>query len=103
MDAEFAQWLIAVLLGSGGAAFIWTVTRSYLAIHGRVDQREDRALERMEHNETDARGQLVQERMWGSYWFHRAAVLERELILHKIDIPDTGPEPVSTTRNGEQT
>lgn len=88
------QWFTTVLLSAGAATFIWTVTRSYLAIKGRVDTREDRALERMEEHEESAREELAHERKWGAYWFRRAAMLEAELIRHGIVVPPAaGPEP----------
>jgi hypothetical protein len=91
------QLVITLLLGAGGATFVWTVTRSYLAIKNRADSREDTALSRMEQHEIKARDELEQERAWGAYWFRRAAILERALIRNGIEAPYTGPEPVPTS------
>ena len=98
IDANTFQWIVGLLLTGGGATFIWTVTRSYLAIRGRVDSREDKALERMALHEDKAWDELAQERTWGAYWFRRAAILERQLIKHGIAVPNTGPEPVQADK-----
>jgi hypothetical protein len=87
VGTNFLETLVLVLLGSGGAAFIWTVTRSYLAVRSRVDLREDKALERMERNEGSMQAQMKRQREWGMYWYRRAAVLETELIKHSIPVP----------------
>lgn len=93
VDAQTFQWFVTIVLGVGGATFIWTVTRSYLAVKARTDSREDRAMERMENAEARALQDLADEREWGAFWFRRAALLESVLLLNHIEVPPLPPTP----------
>lgn len=93
MGKNFIEGVVYILLGSGGAAFIWTITRSYLAIRGRVDTKEDKALKWILSDQEDCRRSLARERTWGAYWFRRAGQYEHELASHGIPFPPNGDPP----------
>lgn len=87
MNEQTLQTLIVALLGTGGAAFIWTVAKSIIAFRNSAEGREDKAVARLEKFEEACREQLRDERMWGSHWQRRAATLEYLLRQNGIPIP----------------
>lgn len=87
MSEETVQLLIITLLGSGGAAFIWTVVKSILALRNSAEGREDKAVARLADFEEACRDQLTAERQWGSYWHRRSGTLEYILRQNGIEIP----------------
>lgn len=93
MSNQSLQTLIIALLGSGGAAFIWTLAKSILAFRNSAEGREDKAVARLEKYEQDCRAQLTIERDWGAYWNRRAATLEYLLRINGIDVPPSEPRP----------
>ena len=93
MNQQTVQTLIIALLGTGGAAFIWTVVKSIIAFRNSAEGREDKAVARLEKFEETCREQLREERAWGSHWQRRAATLEYLLRQNGIAVPeDPGPQ-----------
>lgn len=93
MNDETVRTVVLALLGTGGAAFVWTVTRSILAFRNSAEGREDKAISRLEVYERDCRTQLASERQWGAYWQRRAATLEYVLRVNGHSVPPSEPEP----------
>lgn len=93
MSDQTVQTLIIALLGTGGAAFIWTVARSIIAFRNSAEGREDKAVARLEQFERDCREQLTTERSWGAYWQRRSATLEYTLRQNGIEPPPEEPRP----------
>jgi hypothetical protein len=93
VSEQTVQTLIVALLGTGGAAFIWTVAKSIIAFRHSAEGREDKAVARLEKFEEACRDQLREERAWGSHWQRRSATLEYLLRQNGIPVPeDPGPQ-----------
>lgn len=93
MDKNLLNTLIITLLGTGGATFVWTVVRSFIALRNSAESREDKAVARLEKFESQCREQLARERAWGGYWNARAANLEHTLRVNGITPPPNGGPP----------
>lgn len=98
MSEQVVRDILVVLLGAGGATFIWTVSRSYIALRDSAESREDRAVARLERYEQTCREQLAWEREWGAYWMLVAGRLRHALASNGIPEPPlprkpTGPKP----------
>lgn len=93
MSENTVQTLIYVVLGAGGATFIWTIVKSYLAIRGSADLREDKAIARLEQFESDCREQLRSERECAQHWRNVAGTYQYTLNVNGIPVPETKPEP----------
>ena len=93
MSDQTIQTLIVALLGTGGAAFIWTVAKSVIAFKNSAEGREDKAVARLEKFEEACRDQLREEREWGSHWQRRAATLEYLLRQNGIPVPPNDKVP----------
>lgn len=87
------QTIIVALLGTGGATFVWTVAKSFLAYRDSAEGREDKAVGRLEEFEAECRRQLAWEREMGAYWYRVAGILEHTLAVHGVDIPLLPPQP----------
>ena len=85
--------VILALLTAGGATFVWTVTKSFIAFKNSAEGREDKAVGRLERFEANCREELAYERRWGAYWQGWAATLEFGLRQNGIDPPPRPPEP----------
>lgn len=99
MSEGTVQSLVVVILGAGGATFIWTVVRSYLAVRDSAEGREDKAIARLERFEADCREQLRCEREWGHYWQRTAAIYLYALTVHGVPEPPTPRRPEDPPRN----
>lgn len=96
--------LVTVLLGAGGATFIWTVTRSYIAVRDGAERREDKAVARLEAFEGSCREQLERERAWRDHWQRVAGIYAYALGVHGIpDPPLPPPPPPAGTDRGSPT
>ena len=93
MSESVLNTLIVTVLGAGGATFLWAVARSVIAFRNSAEGREDKAIARLEKFEADCRQQLVMERAWGTYWYHRAGTLERALVIAGAEVPPGPPPP----------
>lgn len=93
MDPELLNTLVIALLGTGGATFIWTLVRSFIALRNSAEGREDKAVARLEKFESECRAQLTRERQWGAYWNSRAATFEHALRSNGITVPPNGDPP----------
>lgn len=87
------QTIIVALLGTGGATFVWTVSKSFLAYRDSAEGREDKAVGRLEKFEAECRRQLAWEREMGAYWYRVAGILEHTLAVHGVEIPLLPPQP----------
>jgi len=79
--------VVTVLLGAGGATFLWTLVQSYLAVRNGVERREDKAVARLEEYEESCREQLARERAWGAHWQHVAGLYAYALAVNGIPEP----------------
>lgn len=93
MSEEVVKALIVALFGTGGATFIWTLVKSYIAWRGSAELREDKVIARLEEFERRCREELACERRMGHYWFNRAGTLEYELRKAGLPIPEMPPKP----------
>lgn len=84
--------LIVVLLGMGGATFVWTVVRSLIALRNSAESREDKAVARLEKFEANCREQLAFEREMGAYWCRCAGIYAHAMAIAGI------PDPPMPTR-----
>jgi hypothetical protein len=84
--------IVTLLLGAGGATFLWTATRSYIAIRNGVERREDKAVARLEEYEESCREQLEAERERRTYWLRVAGLYSYTLAAHGIPEPPL-PDP----------
>lgn len=94
------EQIIVLLLGAGGATFIWTLVRSYLAIRGAAETREAVAVKNLERwrDEADRRASVWQKKYemqndMTDYWRQRAATLEHRMNLAGIEVPPLPPKP----------
>jgi hypothetical protein len=87
MDTNWSSDVVTLLLGAGGATFIWTVTRSYLAVRNGAERREDKAVARLEQFEEACREQLEQERRWRAHWQQVAGAYAYTLNAHGVSEP----------------
>lgn len=92
--------IVVLLLGAGGATFIWTVVRSYLAIRGAAETREAVAIRNLERwrDEADRRAQVCHQRLevqtdFAEFWRFRASDLEHQLHLNGVPVPPLPPRP----------
>lgn len=99
MPVTFNSVIIA-LLGAGGATFLWTVVRSYLAIRNSAEVREDKAIANLEkwRDDADKRAldcldRLANSREHIAYWQRRAAVMEHTALIAGLEIPPREPIP----------
>ena len=101
MSDELAQALIVALFGTGGATFIWTLTKSIIAFRDSAAGREDKAVGRLERFEADCRRQLEQERACTAWWQRRAGVLAHTLEVAGVPVPPEheAPPPHITQNN----
>lgn len=95
-----AEQIIVLLLGAGGATFIWTVVRSYLAIRGAAETREAVAVKNLERwrDEADRRAAVWQKKYemqvdLTEFWRYRAATLEHRMNLAGVEVPPLPPRP----------
>jgi hypothetical protein len=95
-----AEQIIVLLLGAGGATFIWTVVRSYLAIRGAAETREAVAVKNLERwrDEADRRAAVWQKKYemqidLTEFWRSRAAGLEHRMNLAGLEVPPLPPRP----------
>lgn len=93
MSDKTMETVVLALLGAGGATFIWTVVRSYLAIRNSAEVREDKAVARLEKYEADCRSELAFERRVSGYWRRLASIYEHSLLINGVTIPDVEPPP----------
>lgn len=92
MSEETVRAIVLALLGTGGATFVWTVVKSFIAWRNSAEGREDKAVARLEQFEKDCREQLQSEREWGSYWQRRSG--QAEYLLDRAGVkfnPPTQP------------
>lgn len=87
--------LVTALLGAGGATFLWTVVKAYLAIRNDADSREDKAMHRLADWEADCRQQLSREREAGAYWYRVVGIYQHVLERNGIKEPWLPPRPAS--------
>lgn len=85
--------LVVALLGAGGATFLWTVVRSYIAIRNDADSREDRAILRLSEWEEECRLQLAWEREMGAYWCRVAGIYAHVLAVNGLQEPELPLRP----------
>lgn len=100
--AGIARTLIIALIGAGGATFVWTSVRSYLAIRDSAEGREDKAVARLERFERECRAQLRWERAMGLYWCKRAGTLEYALRVHGVPVPPEETVPLRVDTDEEE-
>lgn len=85
--------LIVALLGAGGATFIWTVVKSYLAVRDSAEVREDKAIANLEKWRDDADTRARNCMVERDYWRARAGSLEHIVRSHGIDCPPVERAP----------
>ena len=93
MSEGVVKALIVALFSTGGATFIWTLAKSFIAWRGSAELREDKVISRLEKFERNCREELACERRMGHYWFNRAGTLEYELRKAGVPIPARPPKP----------
>ena len=93
MSEEVVKALIIALFGTGGATFIWTLVKSYIAWRGSAELREDKAIGRLEEFERRCREDLECEREWGHYWRLWSGMLEYRLEQAGIERPVPPKKP----------
>lgn len=101
MSEGVVKALIAALFGTGGATFIWTLVKSYIAWRGSAELREDKAIARLEEFERNCREELACERRMGHYWYNRVGTLEYELRKAGLPIPEMPPKPHPFKRDSD--
>lgn len=94
-ETQIPNDLIILLLGTGGATFLWTVAKVYLAIRDNAESREDKAVRRLSDWEADCRQQLAREREMGAYWFRVTGIYSHALLSHGVEEPMLPPRPAS--------
>lgn len=94
------EQIIVLLLGAGGATFIWTVVRSYLAIRGAAETREAVAVKNLERwrDEADRRASVWQKKYemqvdMTDYWRGRSAILEFAMHEQGCTVPPLPAKP----------
>lgn len=94
------EQIVVLLLGAGGATFIWTVVRSYLAIRGAAETREAVAVKNLERwrDEADRRASVWQKKAemqndMTEFWRNRSANLEHRMRLAGVEVPELPPRP----------
>lgn len=96
------EQVLVLILGAGGATFLWTAVRSYLAIKDNADTREDKAVANLERYRllADQRADRAEKRLgWqadvADFWRRRSVSLEALLIRkgHEAEIPPLPPRP----------
>lgn len=93
MSEDVVKALIVALFGTGGATFIWTLVKSYIAWRGSAELREDKVIARLEEFERRCREELEHSRAWEAWWRLWAGRLEYRLERHGIPLPARPPEP----------
>ena len=81
------QGVIIALLGAGGATFLWTVVRSYLAIRNSAETREDKAIARLDEWRLDADRRATQAAAERDIWRARSGDLEHLLRINGVPVP----------------
>lgn len=94
MSEGVVEALIIALFGTGGATFIWTLVKSFIAWRGSAELREDKAIARLEEFERRCREELACERRMGQYWYAWAGQLEYEMRKAGMPVPERPPEPM---------
>lgn len=93
LTEDVAKTLIVALFTAGGATFIWTVVKSFIAWRDSADLREGKVIARLEKFERNCREELACERKMGHYWYNWSGTLEYELRKAGIPIPEMPPKP----------
>lgn len=92
-STEVPTSVIALLLGTGGATFLWTLAKVYIALRDNAESREDKAMRRLADWEADCRQQLAREREVGAYWFRVTGIYSHALLAHGVPEPVLPPRP----------
>lgn len=90
---DLARTFIVALIGAGGATFVWTITKSLIALRDNTDGREDRAVARLERYERGCREELDYERRMSAYWCRCTGILQHTLAVNGIPMPNMPRRP----------
>jgi hypothetical protein len=94
------EQIIVLLLGAGGATFVWTLVRSYLAIRGAAETREAVAVKNLERwrDHSDYRAKMLEQKLehqtdLTEYYRFRSATLEYQMTSEGLEVPPPPPKP----------
>lgn len=97
---NFAQQVVVLILGGGGAVAIFTLAKAYIAVRGSADTREASAIGNLEKWRLDADQRadaayqdLMFERQLSTFWQRRAAEVEHTARLNGVTVPDCPAPP----------
>ena len=93
MSEDLAKALIVALFSTGGATFIWTLVKSYIAWRDSAELREDKAIARLEEFERRCREELECEREWSQHWRMWAGKLEYAMEQRGHPLPERPSPP----------
>lgn len=104
------QQLVALVLGGGGAAAIFTLVKAYLAIRADADTREaaavstlDRWRREAEQRAAETWDRLEHEREVNEWLFRRVGALEHLALSNGLTIPAYPPKPAPGGATHEHT